>query len=51
LIVDPEKRIITHHKRGREGAIKRRVVRKGMLAFRPPGIEVRLTDVFGGDAH
>jgi Uma2 family endonuclease len=47
LIVDPEKQTVRHHRRGRDGAIKARIVRKGMLALRPPGIEVRLSDVLG----
>jgi len=48
LIIDPEKRTITHHRRGRGGAVRTRVVRKGALALRPPGIEMQLGDVFGG---
>jgi Uma2 family endonuclease len=45
LIVDPESRSITHHKRGRAG-LKTRVVRKGVLALKPPGIEIGLSDLF-----
>jgi Uma2 family endonuclease len=40
LIVDPEARSITHHKRGRAG-VKTRIVRKGTLALKPPGIAIR----------
>jgi len=47
LIIDPESRTITHHKRGRGADVKTRVVRRGVLALNPPGIEVRLSDVFG----
>ena len=47
LIIDPESRTITHHKRGRGADVKTRVVRRGVLALNPPGIEVRLVDVFG----
>jgi Uma2 family endonuclease len=47
LIVDPEERTVTHHKRGRTGDIGIRIVRKGALALKPPGIQVRLADVFG----
>jgi len=46
LIVDPESRSITHHKRGRAAAVKTRIVRKGVLALKPPGIEIRLSDLF-----
>jgi Uma2 family endonuclease len=47
LIVDPDARTITHHRRGRGGTLTRRVVRKGTLALKPPGIEIALADVFG----
>lgn len=47
LIIDPEERTITHHKRGRTGDVSTRVVRKGALVLKPPGIEIRLADVFG----
>ena len=47
LIVDPERQTITHHKRGRDGVVRKRIVRAGTLALRPPGIEMRLADVFG----
>ena len=47
LIVDPDGRTITHHKRGRGGAVRSRIVRKGTLALKPPGIEIALADVFG----
>jgi Uma2 family endonuclease len=51
LIVDPETRTVRHHRRGRDGAIRRRIVRKGALSLRPPGIELRLTDVFATMGH
>ncbi len=50
LIVDPDDCTIRHHKRGKDGAIKRRVVRKGALILRPPGIELPLARVFGATA-
>jgi Uma2 family endonuclease len=40
LIVDPGSGTVTHYRRGRDGAIKRRVVRKGVLTLKPPGIAV-----------
>ena len=46
LIVDPESRTITHHKRWRAAAVKTRIVRKGGLALNPPGIEIRPSDLF-----
>ena len=47
LIVDPRNRTITHHKRGRSSAVTTRVIRKGSLKLGPPGIQIRLADVFG----
>ena len=46
LIVDPEARTVTHHKRGRAAAVKTRILRKGVLALGPPGIEIRPSDLF-----
>jgi Uma2 family endonuclease len=47
MIVDPDAQTVTHHKRGRGGVVRSRVVRKGALALEPPGIELRLADIFG----
>jgi Uma2 family endonuclease len=47
LIVDPGGRSVTHHKRGSSAVVKTRIVRKGVLALNPPGIKIRLADVFG----
>lgn len=46
LIVDPEGRTITHHKRGPGTALETRILGEGVLALDPPGIEFRLADVF-----
>jgi len=51
LIVDPDKRIITCHRRSRGGAVRKRIARTGALVLRPPGIELRLADVFGTTRH
>jgi Uma2 family endonuclease len=45
LIVDPEDRSVTHHKRGAT-AIETRVVTEGTVTLEPPGLEVRLVDIF-----
>lgn len=50
LIVDPAGHTVTRYSRGRGGALTRRVLRKGAVVLRPPGIEVPLSDVFGGAA-
>jgi Uma2 family endonuclease len=47
LIVDPDTQTITHHKRGRGGVLTKRIVRKGTLALKPPGIEMAVADIFG----
>jgi len=47
LIVDPDIQTITHHKRGRGGVLTKRIVRKGTLTLKPPGIEIALADIFG----
>ena len=47
LVLDPDERTITHYMRGRAPAVKTRVIRKGSLKLNPPGIDIRLTDVFG----
>lgn len=45
LIVDPEGQTVTHHKRG-AGTMETRVIAEGTLALDPPGLEIRLGDVF-----
>jgi Uma2 family endonuclease len=47
LILDPEDRSVTHHKRGAT-AIETRVVTEGALALEPPGLEIRLRNIFAG---
>jgi Uma2 family endonuclease len=47
LIVDPEKGTVTRYWRGRNEAVKRRVVRKGSLALTPPGITVSVNKLLG----
>jgi Uma2 family endonuclease len=46
LIVDPDKRCITHCKRTTD-KVTRRIVRKGAVKLSPPGLKLALTDVFG----
>src|SRR5262245_4662453 len=46
LIVDPASRTVTHHKRG-HAAVKTRIVSKGTLTLKPPGIAIRPSDLFG----
>lgn len=46
LIVDPTKPLILHHTRGDDGTILTRIVRDGVIALDPPGLELKLTDVY-----
>ena len=46
LIVDPEDCTITHHKRGTGSTLETRIVGEGALALDPPGLEIRLSDIF-----
>jgi len=50
LIIDPEEQTVTHHKRGRAVAVSTRILRKGLLALKPPGIEIHLGELFGGSS-
>jgi len=47
LILDPEDRTVTHHKRGAAAAIETRVITEGTLVLDPPGLEIGLADIFG----
>lgn len=46
LILDPERRTIIHHKRGRSDAIETRILRDGSIVFDPPGFEVAVAAMF-----
>jgi Uma2 family endonuclease len=50
LIVDPEGRTVTHHKRGAGAALETRILSEGALALDPPGIEVHIDELFGPSA-
>jgi Uma2 family endonuclease len=46
LIVDPERRMIIHHRRGEGEDLLTRVRKSGRLKFDPLGIEIAVEDVF-----
>ena len=48
LIVDPNARLIVHHKRGVGDALETRIVAKGSIKLDPPGLEITAEDVFAG---
>jgi Uma2 family endonuclease len=47
LIVDPLQPLIIHHARQSSESILTRVVRDGLVALDPPGLELALADVYG----
>ena len=48
LIVDPTEPLILHHTRGAGDAILTHIVREGVITLDPPGLALRLADVYGG---
>ena len=49
LILDPDRRVMIHHKRGRAGAIETRVLREGAVVLDPPGFEAKVTEFFAAE--
>jgi Uma2 family endonuclease len=46
FILDPDRRVMIHHKRGWEGAIETRILRDGLIRLDPPGLEAEVTGLF-----
>jgi Uma2 family endonuclease len=46
LILDPERRVAIHHKRGSGDAIETRVLSDGAVGLNPPGFEVAVEALF-----
>jgi Uma2 family endonuclease len=46
LILDPDRRVMIHHKRGQAGAIETRILRDGLIRFDPPGFEAEVAAFF-----
>ena len=46
LILDPERRVVIHHKRGSGDAIETRVLSEGAVKLDPPGFEVLVEALF-----
>jgi Uma2 family endonuclease len=46
LIVHPEERWIIHHARSADDAIATRVMKEGVLLLEPPGLELKIEDMF-----
>jgi Uma2 family endonuclease len=49
LILDPDRRVMIHHKRGHAGAIETRVLREGVVVLDPPGFEAQVAAFFATD--
>ena len=47
LIVDPTTPLIVHHTRGDGGNIQTHILHDGVIALDPPGLELKLADVYG----
>jgi Uma2 family endonuclease len=47
LIIDPDKRTVTHHARALDGTISARTFSEGRLRLDPPGLEIEAADLFG----
>ena len=46
LILDPDRRVVIHHKRGASDAIETRVLTDGLARLDPPGFEVAVEALF-----
>ena len=49
LILDPDRRVVIHHKRGQAEAIETRVLRDGIVRLDPPGIEAAVGGFFAAE--
>jgi Uma2 family endonuclease len=46
LILDPDRRVMIHHRRAHAGAIETRVLREGAVVLDPPGFEAEVAAFF-----
>jgi Uma2 family endonuclease len=46
LILDADRRVMIHHRRGQAGAIETRVLREGFVVLDPPGFEAQVAAFF-----
>jgi Uma2 family endonuclease len=46
LILDPDRRVMIHHRRGHADAIETRVLREGKVILDPPGLEAQVAEFF-----
>ncbi len=50
LIIDPDEVLIIHHQRRADDDILTRILRDGVIALDPPGIEVKVAAIYGAGA-
>jgi len=48
LVIDPDRPLLIHHKRGTGDAIETRIVNSPSLRLDPPGLNVELAGVMAG---
>jgi Uma2 family endonuclease len=46
LILDPDRRVMIHHRRAHAGAIETRVLREGKVTVDPPGFDAQVVAFF-----
>jgi Uma2 family endonuclease len=46
LIVDVDRRVVIHHKRGQGDVIETRIVAEGFLRLQPPGLDIPIAEIF-----
>jgi Uma2 family endonuclease len=49
LILDPERRVLIHHKRGQGDVIETRILTEGLVRLDPPGLEAPVAEIFGAE--
>jgi Uma2 family endonuclease len=49
LILDPERRVLIHHKRGQGEILETRILTEGLLRLDPPGLEAPVADMFAAE--
>lgn len=49
LILDPERRVLIHHKRGHGDVIETRILTEGLLRLDPPGLEAPVAEMFAAE--
>jgi Uma2 family endonuclease len=49
LILDPERRVLIHHKRGQGDIIETRILIEGLVRLDPPGLEAPVADMFAAE--